>query len=68
MIPSAVTLELENLTPCKEMLIARAFPVMQVYIRPNSRKTDYKGHVVTLPHNVQHIVNILPRSVTDLPL
>ena len=35
-IPSAVPLKLENLTQCEEMFVARAFPVMQVYIRPNS--------------------------------
>ena len=68
MIPSAVPLELENLTHCEEMLIARAFPVMQVYIRPNSRTTGYKGHIVTLPHNVQHIVKVLPRYMTDLSI
>ena len=68
MIPSAVPLELENLTHCEEMLIARAFPVMQVYIRPNPRTTGYKGHIVTLPHNVQHIVKVLPRYMTDLSI
>ena len=68
MIPSAVPLELENLTHCEEMLIARAFPVMQVYIRPNPRTTGYKGHTVTLPHNVQHIVKVLPRYMTDLSI
>ena len=68
MIPAVVPPELENLTQCEEMLIARAFPVMQVYIRPNSRTTGYRGHVVTLPHNVQHIVDILPRCPKDLPI
>ena len=33
--------------------------------RPNSGTTAYKGHVVTLPHIVQHIVKNLPRYVTD---
>ena len=37
-----------------------------MYVRPSSGTTNYKGHVVTLPHNVQHIVNMLPRSVTDM--
>ena len=67
MIPSAVPLELENLTQNEEMLTARASPFMQVYIRPNSGTTGFKDHVVTLTHNVQHTVNIVPRYVTHLP-
>ena len=58
---------MENLTQNEEMLTARASPVTQVYIRPNSGTTGFRDHVVTLTHNVQHIVNILPRYVTDLP-
>ena len=65
---SALPLELKNLTSCEEMLIARALLVMQVYIRPNSGTTGCNGHVVTLRQNVQHIVNILPSSVADLPI
>ena len=48
------------------MLIAKAFPVIQVFLRTSSETTGYKGHVVTLRHNVQHIVDIFPRSVTVL--
>ena len=58
---------MENLTQNEEILMARVSTVMQVYIRPNSGTTGFKDHVITLPHNVQHIVNNLPRYVTDLP-
>ena len=50
------------------MLIAKSFPVTQVYIRAKSGDWIYKGHVINLPHNVQNIKNILPRSSNELPL
>ena len=34
MIPSTVLDELKNLTECEQMLISRAFPIMQVYMKP----------------------------------
>ena len=34
MVPSPVSPELQGLTQCEEMLIAKAFPVIQVYIKP----------------------------------
>ena len=68
MIPSAIPLELQGLTQVEEMLIARAFPVIQVYTKPNGSQKAYKGHVLTLPHDVQHIANILPRYPCDLPV
>ena len=34
MIPSSIPAELENLTQIEEMLIARALPIMRVYIKP----------------------------------
>ena len=34
MIPSSVPNELQNLTRIEEMLIARALPIMRVYIKP----------------------------------
>jgi hypothetical protein len=34
MIPSCVPHELQNLTQIEEMLIARALPIMRVYIKP----------------------------------
>ena len=68
MVPSPVPNELQDLTQVEEMLISKAFPVMQVYLNPRFGTTSYKGHVVTLPHNVQHIADILPRTPKDLPV
>ena len=50
--------ELEGLTQCEEMLIARAFPIMQVYLKLKYGTTSYKGHVVTLPQNIANILRI----------
>ena len=46
MIPSAVPEPLVGLTQIEEMLIARAFPVMQVYTKPRGGQRAYKGHVI----------------------
>ena len=50
------------------MLIARAFPVIQVYTKPNGGQKAYKGHVLTLPHDVQNIADVLPRYPSDIPV
>ena len=68
MMPSPVPQELQGLTQCEEMLIARAFPVMQVYMKPRFGTISYRGHVVTLPHNVQKIADVLPHMPSDLPI
>ena len=68
MIPSVVPKELTGLSQCEEMLISRAFPVMQVYVKPGLGYFGYKGHTITLPHNVQHIANTLSNLPVDLPL
>ena len=67
MIPSEVPVELQNLSQCEEMLICRAFPLMQIYYK-SSGNLSYKGHIITLPHNVQKIADILPNKPNDLPL
>ena len=67
-IPCVVPDALKGLTQCEEMLIARAFPVMQVYVKPRYGTVGYKGHCVTLPHNVQNVANILPNIVADIPV
>ena len=43
MIPSLVPTQLQNLTQVEEMLIARALPIMRVYINtlPTKRKTTF---------------------------
>ena len=68
MIPSPVPLQLQDLTQFEEMLIARAFPVIHVYTKPKGGQRAYKGHVITLPLNVQQLADILPRCPEDLPV
>ena len=66
MIPSPVPKELQGLSQFEEMLIARAFPVMHVYTKPRGGQRAYKGHVITLPQNVQQLADVLPQYPKDL--
>ena len=50
------------------MLIARAFPVMHVYTKPRGGQKAYKGHVITLPQDVQQLADVSPRCPKDLPV
>lgn len=68
MIPSSVPKEPQELTQFDEMLIARAFPVMHVYTKPRGGQKAYKGHVITLPQDVQQLADVLPRCPKDLPV
>ena len=68
MIPSPVPPELQDLTQFEEMLIARAFPIIQLYTKPKGGQFAYKGHVLTFPQNVQQLANVLPRCPKDLPV
>ena len=61
MDPGSVPPELNELTQCEEMLKARPFPVIQVYVRKGHNTISYKEHVLTVPHNVQNVANILPQ-------
>ena len=65
MIPSPVPHELQNLTQIEEMLIARALPIMRVYIKPGGQR-GYSGHCVNLPQNVTELATSLPRYPKDL--
>ncbi len=65
MIPSAVPHELQSLTQVEEMLIARALPIMRVYIKPGGQR-GYSGHCVNLPQNVKELATSLPRYPKDL--
>ena len=65
MIPSPVPTELQNLTEVEEMLIARALPIMRVYIKPGGQR-GYSGHCVNLPQNVKELATSLPRYPKDL--
>jgi len=68
MIPSQVPSALQGLTQIEEMLISRAFPIMQVYTKPRGGQLSYKGHVITLPNNVQAVANVFPRYPKDIPI
>ena len=68
MIPYPVPTEMQELSQRQGMLIHRAFPVMQVYMKPRYGIISYKGHVVTLPHNVPKIAGILPNLPSELPV
>ena len=67
-IPCPVPTELQGLYQCEEMLIARVFQMMQVYMKPQYRTITCKRHIVTLTHNVQKIADILPNLVSELPI
>lgn len=67
MLPSAVPVELQHLSQCEEILIARAFPIMQVYTKAGGA-LGYKGHVINLPNDVQHIADVLPHCPKDIPI
>ena len=65
MIPSVVPSQLQGLTQVEEMLIARALPIMRVYIKPGGQR-GYSGHCINLPQNVTEVANFLPRYPKDL--
>ncbi|CAB4020199.1 Hypothetical predicted protein [Paramuricea clavata] len=47
------------------MLIARAVPIMRVYIKPGGQR-GYSGHCINLPQNVTELATTLPRYPKDL--
>ena len=47
------------------MLIARALPIMRVYIKPGGQRS-YSGHCINLPQNVIELAMPLPRYPKDL--
>ena len=65
MIPSPVPQQLQDLTQIEEMLIARALPIMRVYIKPGGQR-GYSGHCINLPQNVKELASSLPRYPRDL--
>ena len=67
MIPSAVPLELQELTQVEEMLIARAIPIMRVYVKPGGQR-GYSGHCINLPQQISELAEALPRYTKDIPL
>lgn len=64
-IPSAVPCQLQGLTQVEEMLIARALPIMRVYVKPGGQK-GYSGHCINLPQHIEELACSLPRYPEDL--
>ena len=62
MIPSELPNPFKNLTQVEEMLISKAFPVIQIYTKPRGGQIAYKGHVTTLPNDV-HVFYFISNSV-----
>ena len=67
MIPSSQPAELLGLTQVEEMLIARALPIMRVYIKPGGQRA-YSGHCINLPQDVKELADFLPRYPKDIPI
>lgn len=67
MIPSSVPPELQGLTQIEEMLIARALPIMRVYVKPGGQR-GYSGHCINLPQDVTELASSLPRYPKEVPL
>ena len=65
MIPSIIPRELQGLSQTEEMLIARALPMMRVYVRPGGQR-GYSGHCINLPQRVEQLASKLPRYPKDL--
>ena len=65
MIPSPLPPQLQGLSQVEEMLIARALPIMRVYIKPGGQR-GYSGHCINLPQNVEELALSLPRYPKDL--
>jgi len=67
MIPSPVPSELSGLTQIEEMLIAKALPIMHIYIKPGGQR-GYSGHTINLPQDVSELAHLLPRYPKDLSI
>ena len=65
LIPSSVPSELQNLTQIEEMLIARALPILRIYIKPGGQR-GFSEHCINLPQNVTELATSLPRYPKDL--
>jgi len=53
------------LTQTEEMLIARALPIMRVYIKPGGQR-GYSGHCINLPQDIKELASALPRYPKDI--
>ena len=59
MMPSPVPNELQNLTQIEEMLIARALPIIRVYLKAGGQR-GYSGHCINMPQKVGELAKTLP--------
>ena len=57
--------QLDGLTQTEQMLIARALPIISIYIKPGGQR-GYSGHCVNLPQDVTNHANALPRYPKDV--
>ena len=60
-----VPCELQGLTQLEEMLIARALPIMTVFIKPGGQR-GYSGHCINLPQHVEELALSLQRCPKEL--
>ena len=67
MVPGFVPVELQGLTQTEEMLIARALPIMRVYVKPGGQRA-YSGHCINLPQHIETLASVLPRYPKDLSI
>ena len=67
MTPSPLPDVLCGLTQVEEMLIARAVPIMHIYIKPGGQR-GYSGHTVNLPQDIGQLALLLPRYPKDLSI
>ena len=65
LIPSPVPHQLEGSTQTEQMLLARALPIMTVYIKPGGQR-GYSGHYVNMPQNVKELARALPCYPKDV--
>ena len=66
MIPSSVPKELQELTQTEEMLIARALPLMRVYVKPGGQR-GYSGHCINLLQDISELAETLTRYPKNVP-
>ena len=66
MVPSSVPKELQGLAQIEEMVIARALPIMRVFIKPGGQR-GYSRHCINLPQDVKEFAKSLPRYPKDIP-
>ena len=67
MDPGTVPPCLQGMSQIEELLIARACPIMTVYLK-HGGQLGYSGHVLNLPQNIQRFIDKLPVNVSDLPV